>query len=134
MSRTRGVVHVTGITPQLRTRNLEASIRFYTERVGLELAFRHGDFYAGIRAGAHMFHLKLVDDPDPSIEFVSRGDHLHLYLATDDIDAFARHLRSTGVVLVREPSDTDWQTRELVFLDDQGHTIYAGQQVGASAA
>ena len=38
------------ITPQLRTTNLEGSIRFYTEKVGLDLAFRHADFYAGIRA------------------------------------------------------------------------------------
>lgn len=38
------------ITPQLRTTDLDRSIRFYTELVGLELEFRHADFYAGIRS------------------------------------------------------------------------------------
>jgi catechol 2,3-dioxygenase-like lactoylglutathione lyase family enzyme len=66
------------ITPQLRTTDLDRSIRFYTEQVGLELEFRV-DFYAGIRSGGGSFHLKLVDIQDPSIAFVNEGGHLHLY-------------------------------------------------------
>jgi catechol 2,3-dioxygenase-like lactoylglutathione lyase family enzyme len=58
---------------QLRTTNLAESIRFYTERVGLTLDFQYQDFYAGIRAGQQVFHLKRVDKPDPSIEFVDRA-------------------------------------------------------------
>src|SRR5690349_20475717 len=114
------------ITPQLRTRDLDASIRFYTEKVGLELAFRHADFYAGIRAPSGSFHLKRVDVADPSIAFVEEGGHLHLYLGVDDVDLFARRLATAGVALVQPPCDTEWGTRELVFHDDQGHTIYAG--------
>lgn len=120
---------VLSITSQLRTTGLDRSIRFYTEIVGLELAFRHSGFYAGIRAGASSFHLKLVDTPDPSITFVREGEHLHLYLGVDDVDALGERLRSFGLVLVQAPCDTDWCTRELVFNDDQGHTIYAGMSV-----
>jgi catechol 2,3-dioxygenase-like lactoylglutathione lyase family enzyme len=117
---------VTTIIPQLRTTDLERSIRFYTERVGLELDFRYADFYAGIRSGHGSFHLKRVDAMDPSIAFVRDGGHLHLYLGVDDVDAFAERLRASGVELVQPPCDTKWGTRELVFRDDQGHTIYAG--------
>jgi len=125
---------ISKVTPQLRTCDLEASIRFYTEKVGLALDFRYSDFYAGIRAGDGVFHLKLVDSPDPSIEFVHTGAHLHLYLGTHDVDAVARKLRANGVALLQEPGDTPWQTRELAFRDDQGHTIYVGQSKGGSAA
>lgn len=118
---------ISRITPQLRTRDLDGSIRFYVEKVGLTLDFRHSDFYAGIRAGDQVFHLKLADEPDPSIAFVQAGDHLHLYLGTHDVDAVAASLKANGVTLLREPAGTAWQTRELVFLDDQGHTIYVGQ-------
>ncbi|MCZ7645332.1 MAG: VOC family protein [Planctomycetota bacterium] len=114
------------ITPQLRTTDLDRTIRFYTEKVGLQLEFRHADFYAGLRAPGGSFHLKRVDTPDPSIEFVDEGGHLHLYLSVEDVDAFGRRLREAGVDLVQPPCDTDWGTRELVFKDDQGHTIYAG--------
>ena len=121
---------ISKVTPQLRTGDLDASIRFYTEKVGLALEFRHSDFYAGIRAGDYVFHLKLVDNPDPSIPFVQAGDHLHLYLGTHDVDAVAGMLKANGVALLREPQDTPWQTRELVFRDDQGHAIYVGQSKG----
>jgi catechol 2,3-dioxygenase-like lactoylglutathione lyase family enzyme len=120
---------VTSITSQLRTIDLESSIRFYTERVGLELAFRHSDFYAGIRAGSSSFHLKLVAAPDPSVDYVRQGEHLHLYLGVDDVDAFSVRLQNSGVKLTQPPRDTDWGTRELVFNDDQGHTIYAGMPI-----
>ncbi len=117
------------VSPQLRTQNLDMSVRFYTEKVGLELAFRYSDFYAGIRAGEQLFHLKFSDCEDPSILDVSEGGHLHLYLGTEDLDAVAKLLRKNGVELVQEPTDTAWQTRELIFLDDQGHTIYVGQRM-----
>ncbi len=125
---------ISGITPQLRTQDIDSSIRFYTEKVGLTLDFRHSDFYAGIRAGDRVFHLKLVDASDPSIAYVQAGGHLDLYLGTGDVDAVARTLRHNGVPLLQEPTDTSWNTRELVFQDDQGHTIYVGQPGSSPAA
>ena len=53
---------IQSVTPQLRTTDLAGSIRFYTEILGFELAFQYQDFYAGICAGEHAFHLKLVED------------------------------------------------------------------------
>src|SRR4030095_3259610 len=51
---------VAGVIPQLRTTDLAGSIRFYTEKVGFTLELQYEDFYAGIRAGSQLFHLKLV--------------------------------------------------------------------------
>lgn len=113
---------------QLRTTDLAESIRFYTTKVGLTLEFRYQGFYAGIRAGRQMFHLKLVDEADPSIAFVDQGEHFHLYLETDDASAAAAMLQRNGVRLVKDVHDTDWGTREFVIKDDQGHTLYFGQR------
>jgi predicted enzyme related to lactoylglutathione lyase len=121
-------MRITGITPQLRTQDLDSTIRFYTEQIGLILDFRYSDFYAGIRAGDQLFHLKLADHADPSIAYVRSGEHFHLYLACTDVDALASKIQSKGVRLHQEPRNTEWGTRELVFHDDQGHTIYVGQQ------
>lgn len=90
---------ITGAIPQLRTTDLAASIRFYTTKLGLTLEFQYEDFYAGIRAGNQVFHLKLSDEKDPSIAFVARGEHFH-----------------------------PWETRELAVQDDQGHTLYFGER------
>ena len=73
---------IKGIAPQLRTTDMNSSIRFYTEKLGFEVAFKFEDFYAGITAGENTFHLKLVDKQDPSIPFVEDGGHLHLYFET----------------------------------------------------
>ena len=120
-------MNIKAIAPQLRTTDMNSSIRFYTELLGFEVTFNFEDFYAGIKAGDSTFHLKLVDEQDPSIPFVDEGGHLHLYFETDDVAAVAARLKENGVVLVKDVHDTDWQTREIVIHDDQGHTLYFGQ-------
>ncbi|MBV9496312.1 MAG: VOC family protein [Acidobacteria bacterium] len=115
------------LTPQLRTTNLAESIAFYTQKLGFALEFQYDDFYAGIRAGEQVLHLKLVDERDPSIDFVARGEHFDLYFEVDDVDAAAETFRANGVTIVQDVHDTAWGTRECVIRDDQGHTLYFGR-------
>ena len=112
----------------LRTTDLAESIRFYTAGLGLTLEFQYEDFYAGIRAGNQVFHLKLSDEKDPSIAYVDREEHFHLYFETDDAAAVAAALKKNGVKLLKELHETPWQTRELAVKDDQGHTLYFGER------
>ena len=119
-------MQISNVIAQLRTTDLAASIRFYTALPGFSLAFQYEDFYAGIRAGTQLFHLKLVDTTDPSIDVVARDDHLHLYFETPDVVAAAEAIRRVGVRLVKEVHETPWGTREFVVHDDQGHTLYFG--------
>ena len=121
-------MRISSAIAQLRTTDLLESIRFYTTKVGLTLEFQYEDFYAGIRAGDQLFHLKLVDQKDPSIDFVDEGEHFHLYLETDDAAAAAEALKRNGVRLVKDVHETAWGTREFVINDDQGHTLYFGER------
>ena len=118
---------ISGVIPQLRTTNLKSSIDFYTTKLGLQLQFQYQDFYAGIRAGNQIFHLKLVDKTDPSIQFVKDGGHFHLYLETKDVAAVAAALKVNGVYFVKDVHDTPWGTREIIIRDDQGHTLHVGE-------
>jgi len=119
-------MRISGVSAQLRTTDLMESIRFYTEDLGLALEFQYEDFYAGIRAGTQVFHLKLVDQEDPSVEFAERGDHFHLYFGTDDARAAADALRQRGVRFVKDLHETPWGTTEFAVKDDQGHILYFG--------
>jgi len=121
-------MHISSVMAQLRTTNLAESIRFYTTKVGLTLEFQYQDFYAGIRAGSQLFHLKLSDEKDTSIEGVDKGEHFHLYFETDDAAAAAAALKRNGVPLVNDVHETAWGTREFVIKDDQGHTLYFGER------
>ena len=120
-------MQISGAIPQLRTTDLTESIRFYTAMLGLTLEFQYQDFYAGIRAGSHLIHLKLVDEKDPSIDFVDAGEHFHLYLEIDDAVAAAETLKTRGVRLVQDVHETAWGTKEFAIHDDQGHTLYFGE-------
>lgn len=120
---------ISSATAQLRTTDMAESIRFYTEKIGLSLEFQYQDFYAGIRAGEQVFHLKYSCDKDPSIDFVDEGGHFHLYLETEDAEATAISLKEAGVEIVEDLHQTDWQTKEIVIKDDQGHTLYFGQSL-----
>jgi catechol 2,3-dioxygenase-like lactoylglutathione lyase family enzyme len=125
-------MRISSAVAQLRTTDLIESIRFYTTKVGLTLEFQHEDFYAGIRAGGQLFHLKLVDQKDPSIDYVDKGEHFHLYLETDDAAAMADTLKRNGVRILTDVHETAWGTREFVIHDDQGHTLYFGERRGNS--
>ena len=114
------------LVPQLRTTDLERAIRFYTEKLGFALAFRYQDFYAGVSCGERTIHLKLVDDPDPGIDFVRRGQHLHLHFGVRDIEAAFRQVGEAGVKVVEGISDRPWGTTEFVIEDPDGHTLYFG--------
>ena len=118
---------VSGVITQIRTTDLDESIEFYVSKIGLELEFRYEDFYAGVKAGDQVFHLKLVDEKDPSIDFVSKGDHLHLYFTTYDLESKAKQLDENDVSFLKRISETPWGTREFAVKDNQGHILYFGQ-------
>ncbi|MGH6754377.1 MAG: VOC family protein [Pseudoxanthomonas sp.] len=120
---------ITGIVPQLRTTDMDSSIRFYTQKLGFSVEFNYQDFYAGIRAGNRIFHLKLVDEEDPSIPYVDEGGHFHLYLETSGVIELAAQLKAKQVPLIKDVHETPWSTREIVIHDDQGHTLYIGESL-----
>lgn len=118
---------IKAIIPQIRTTDINSSITFYTEKLGFTVEFNYQDFYVGISISGQTIHLKLVDQKDPSIQFVDEGGHLHLYLETNGVAEFAKQLKDRGVDMVEDVHETDWNTREFVIHDDQGHTLYFGE-------
>lgn len=120
---------VTEAIAQIRTTDLEGAIDFYVRQLGFELEFRHQDFYAGIRAGNSRIHLKLVDDRDPSIDFVRQGGHLHLYFPVYNAREFARRLKGRGVTFLTEPRSTEYSTDEFSVVDNDGHILYFAEVV-----
>lgn len=74
-----------------------------------------------------MIHVKLVDEPGPSISYVDNGGRLHLHIESEGAAAFAEQIKAKGLPLVKDVHETPWRTREFVIRDDQGHTLYFGE-------
>ena len=114
---------------QLRTTDINATVDYYVNRLGFELAFRYQDFYAGLKAtSGHDIHLKLVDEPNPDLDFVQSGLHQHLYFEVDDLDDLAARYHDRGVRFHREVLETERGSREFYVLDDQGHVLCFSQE------
>ena len=119
-------LEIVELVPQLRTTDLERAIHFYTTKLGLVLSSRYQDVYAGVSSGERMIHLKLVDAPDPGIDFVRSGQHLHIHFTVRDIQSSFRQVQEAGVQIVEGISERPWGITEFVIEDPDGHTLYFG--------
>lgn len=50
---------ISRVIPQLRTTNLRVALDFDVETLGFTLEFVHDDFYAGVKCGEFVVHLKM---------------------------------------------------------------------------
>lgn len=99
----------------LSTEDLDASIRFYTETLGLALKFRDGSHFAAIDAGSVTLALATaVDHPLPGKVVVG--------VKTDDVDAAARAVEADGGAVVTGPYDDAHERRAVVY-DNQGNGL-----------
>jgi|SRR5579859_7216624 len=103
--------------------DMDRSVAFYTQELGLELKVRYGDDWAevvgpGITLGLHQAHGPIVRS-DPAIG-ISIG------LEVDDIETSVEELKARGVAFptgIRETSDL----REAAFADPDGTPLYLAQ-------
>ena len=80
----------------LSTDNLDESISFYTETLGMPLKFRDGAHYAALDGGSITLALATdIDHPLPGKVVVG--------LKTADVDAAARAIEESGGAIVKAP-------------------------------
>jgi lactoylglutathione lyase len=99
----------------LSTDDLDESIQFYTETLGLQLKFRDGSHYAALDGGSITLALATaIDHPMPGQVVVG--------IKTDDVDAAARAVEANGGVIVKGPYD-DAHERRVVVYDHKGNGL-----------
>lgn len=104
----------------LQVRDLEASARFYEERLGLERAPQGPP-------GAVVFATEpvafAVREPLVDLDAVDRlGWGVALWLGCDDAQALHDSLEGTGVPIAQEPFDGPFG-RTFAFLDPDGYRV-----------
>ncbi|ATD70099.1 MULTISPECIES: VOC family protein [Gordonia] len=99
----------------LSTENLDESITFYTETLGMSLKFRDGAHFAALDAGAVTLALATsVDHPIPGKVVVG--------IKTADVDAAAKAIEAGGGAIVKGPYDDAHERRAVVY-DNQGNGL-----------
>ncbi len=99
----------------LSTDDLDESIRFYTESLGMALKFRDGAHFAAIDGGSVTIALATaVDHPMPGQVVVG--------IKTDDVDAAAALVEQNGGGIVKDPYDDAHERRAVVY-DNKGNGL-----------
>ena len=99
----------------LSTDDLDESIRFYNETLGMSLKFRDGGHFAALDGGPVTLALATeVDHPIPGQVVVG--------IKTDDVDAAAKAVEDSGGGIVKGPYDDAHERRAVVY-DNKGNGI-----------
>lgn len=99
----------------LSTDNLDESIAFYSDTLGMELKFRDGAHFAALDGGSVTLALATdIDHPLPGKVVVG--------IKTDDVDAAAAAITAGGGAVVRGPYDDAHERRAVVY-DNQGNGL-----------
>ena len=99
----------------LSTDDLDESIRFYSETLGMPLKFRDGAHFAALDGGAVTLALATaVDHPIPGQVVVG--------IKTADVDAAAKAIEASGGAIVKGPYDDAHERRAVVY-DNKGNGV-----------
>jgi lactoylglutathione lyase len=99
----------------LSTDDLDESIRFYTETLGMSLKFRDGAHYAALDGGSITLALATaVDHPMPG--------HVVVGIKTADVDGAAVAIEANGGAVVKGPYNDAHERRAVVY-DHKGNGL-----------
>ena len=113
-----------GLTPMLRTRDLDAAIAFYLDRLGFALQRRSdADGWASLRRDGIELMLSAFNahEGDEATPFTGS-----LYLRCDDVDAWWDRLRDIAPVCY-PIENFDYGMREFAVRDPNGFLLQFGQ-------
>lgn len=99
----------------LSTDDIEESIRFYSETLGMPVKFRDGTHFAALDGGDITLALATaVDHPIPGQVVVG--------IKTADVDAAAKAVEASGGGVVSGPQDDAHERRAVVY-DNKGNGL-----------
>jgi len=109
--------------------NMDAGVRFYSEKLGLKLTNRYGDQFATVEAGKFLLaiHPKTARTPDPG----KKGSVAIGFQVDEPMDRVVSRLTERGVRMTGNvPPDSE----RLVELEDEdGNAIYLWEATAAAA-
>jgi catechol 2,3-dioxygenase-like lactoylglutathione lyase family enzyme len=99
----------------LSTDDLDESIQFYSETLGMPLKFRDGGHFAALDGGSVTVALATaLDHPLPGQVVVG--------IKTPDVDAAAKAIEASGGGVVKGPYDDAHERRAVVY-DNKGNGL-----------
>lgn len=111
--------------PQLFTGDMEASLDFYTKRLGFRVRFTYGNppFYAGIGRDSVRLNLRHVDRSPFSDGIRKREELLSATIILDTIKPLFLEYQAAGVEFHQKLRMEPWGARTFIVADPDGNLI-----------
>jgi PhnB protein len=129
------------IIPTLAVADIDASVRFYAEVLGFDIAFTlPGEdgklIHASVQRGDSSLMFGRVDSNNPHDQGpLGRGVVLYATVAdNEDIDAYFQRVRDAGATVVQEPTDQFWGHRDWGITDPDGYLLFISKETQAVSA
>jgi uncharacterized glyoxalase superfamily protein PhnB len=124
------------LTPNLVVRNVEASLRFYSEILGLEKTMAVPDespyIFAAISNGT--VEIFFNDQKTVAAEYPhlanTIGASLTLYMEVDSLESVLDRVQKAGAKISMPVTDQFYGMKEFAFEDVDGYTITIAQKIG----
>ena len=124
------------LTPNLVVRNVEASLKFYSEILGLEKTISVPDespyIFAAVSNGA--VEIFFNDQKTVAAEYPKLasaiGGSLTLYLEVDSLQAVLDRVQKAGAKISMPVTEQFYGMKEFAFEDVDGYTITIAQKMG----
>jgi catechol 2,3-dioxygenase-like lactoylglutathione lyase family enzyme len=103
--------------------NMDRSVKFFVETLGLKLKSRYGDHFAQVEAPGVTIalHPSIKNGPQPG-----KSESLSIGLGVDDLESAVASLRSKGVAFSGEITQ-DGPVKLAFFGDPDGNPLYLSQ-------
>lgn len=122
-------VQITRIAPQFLVDDLDRGIAYYRDdKLGFELEFQYGDFYASVTRDGCAIHLKAAEKLVADREHRKRNGHLDAYIAVADLRGLFDELQTRGADVIRPLKEEPWACTDFYVEDPDGYILCFSEQ------
>jgi catechol 2,3-dioxygenase-like lactoylglutathione lyase family enzyme len=105
--------------PVFHVKDVDVSVKFYTQVLGFAQAFRYGT-YVGLKMGKCEVHMCPPGDYGPR---VGGGN---AYIICEEVDEYYAQIKAAGAVPKSEPAGRMYGLRDFVVFDPDGNQLSFG--------
>jgi uncharacterized glyoxalase superfamily protein PhnB len=113
---------IASITPLFIVKDLDRSLKYYTEQLGFEQQFRYEDFYAGIERNGQTIHLKLGNVSQEERLNRRKNEDLDVHCSVSGIDALFEEFTGKSAEVIQSLRDMPYG-REFYVTDPDGYIL-----------